>query len=82
MLPEDIQLLHCPFCGEAAALKVHSGAYFQWVTWVECKRCRAKSLQMVFGNNGSLRPEDCNYDGREAAMNYVTKMWNSRVQPN
>lgn len=75
---ENQQLLPCPFCGETVAIKTGGSAYFQWMTWVECRRCHARSTQMVFGNNGSLRAEDCSYNGREEAVAYVVALWNRR----
>lgn len=72
-------LLPCPFCGSDAAIRTNAGAYFQWVTWAECKRCHARSQQMVYGNNGSLRAEDCSYDGRDSSVEYVRTLWNHRV---
>lgn len=79
---ENQQLLPCPFCGDAAAIKLSAYAYFQWMTWVECRRCHARSSQMVFGNNGSLRAEDASYEGREEATEYVRSLWNRRVTTN
>jgi hypothetical protein len=33
---------------------------------------------MTFGNNGSINPQDCNYDGKESAADFVAKLWNRR----
>lgn len=71
-------LLQCPFCGGAPVIKTSSSAYFQWAIWIECRNCRARTTQMTFGNNGSINPEDCNYDGQEAAASFVARLWNRR----
>ena len=75
---EKIELRLCPFCGGSPIMKVNSSAYFQWAIWIECRSCRARTTQMTFGNNGSIQPEDCSYDGREAASHFVIKLWNQR----
>lgn len=69
----------CPFCGGESAIKINSGAYYQWSTWIECRKCRARGGQMFFGNNGTLNPDECNYNGREEAIEVVIKLWNNRV---
>lgn len=79
---ESQQLLPCPFCGERAAIKIGASAYFQWTTWIECRRCHARTTQMVFGNNGTLRAEDCSYEGREEAVGYAVALWNGRCEVN
>lgn len=79
MPTERMQTDLCPFCGGDAAVRISSGAYFQWIALAECKRCHARSAQIAFGNNGSLRFEDCSYDGRDAAVSYVLRLWNSRA---
>lgn len=72
------QLLSCPFCNGTAIMKSNTSAYFQWAIWIECRNCRARTVQMTFGNNGSINPKDCSYDGREAAAAFVAELWNRR----
>lgn len=72
-------LLPCPFCGERPMLRVNASAYFQWAVWVECKRCHSRTVQIAFGNNGSINPDDCSYTGRSEALRFVSKIWNQRT---
>lgn len=78
MEPKVNQLLSCPFCNGTAIMKSNTSAYFQWAIWIECRNCRSRTTQMTFGNNGSINPNDCSYEGREDAADFVTRLWNRR----
>lgn len=71
----------CPFCGGPAAVKTQSGPYYTWMTYVACRDCGAKSAPAVYGNNGTIKAEDCSYAGKEAAEKFVAARWNRRCEP-
>jgi len=69
----------CPFCGGKAVIRYGSGYYFMWSVVAECEDCHARTVPALYGNNGTLKAEDCSYDGRENAVALVTKRWNQRA---
>ncbi len=79
---EMAELKPCPFCGGSAHIKHQSGPYYTFCVRVICKECGAASSPYFYGNNGTIKAEDCSYAGREDAIERVAKRWNRREDKN
>ena len=70
----------CPFCGGKATVEYGHGAYWMWIVFVQCGGCGARSAPDLYGNNGTLKGEECSYEDKEEAVEVVAKRWNRRAE--
>lgn len=68
----------CPFCGGEATFR-NTSVYYTFAVYVVCIRCHTQTAVIVYGDNGTLNPEDFTRNGEKEAKFKAQKLWNRRV---
>lgn len=68
-------------CGGKAKIKYSHAPYFHWCVYIECEECHCRSAMMIYGDDGTINPEECTKEGEDKAKVRALGFWNTRAAP-